>query len=92
MKLSQKLKDDNVPQYTVLEDEPRVAGYDWYSWGEESALKKVLIHDREQNKNYDIGDRSDIVKALRQRQFYRVYVPSEQWREKIDNLWAEISK
>jgi uncharacterized protein len=75
----------------VLLDEPRVAGYDWYSWGDESALKKVLIHDREQNKNYDIGDRSDVVKALRRRQFFRVYVPDREQQQKVYRLWEEIA-
>jgi uncharacterized protein len=90
MRFRKALSEQKDPE-PVLIDAPQIAGYDWYSWGDESALKKVLIHDREQNKNYDIGDRSDVVKALRRRQFFRVYVPDRSRQQKVYQLWEEIA-
>ena len=90
--LTDLLKNERPEPSTVMSDEPRVTGYDWYSWGDESALKKVLICDREQNKNFDIGDRSDVVKALRQRQFFRIHVPDRDWQQRLETLWEEIGR
>ncbi len=67
----------------VLEDEPRLVGYDWYSWSQESALQKVLVEDKEHSENFDIGDRSDVVKALKRKEFYRIYIPTSDHRDSI---------
>lgn len=90
-RLRNDAKDLNLERHvTLLEDEPRLTGYDWYSWTEESALKKVLIQDIERNENIDIGDRSEIIKALKKEEFCRVYVPNEDRRERIEAIWKGL--
>lgn len=77
--------------YTLLEDDPEIEGYHGYGWEDETALKKVLIRDSEQNKNYvDIASRSEIVKALQKQRIYRVYVPDAEARQKVTDLWKDV--
>jgi len=91
--LKEKVKELGMEfGYNILYDEPRLVGYDWYTWGEESTLKKVLVKGVEQNKNYDIGDRSEIIKALKKEDFYRIYVPDNEKRGVVEAIWTEIAK
>lgn len=77
---------------TLLEDDGKIGGYSWYEWESENALKKVLVDDSEQNVNpSDIATTSKIVQSLMQERFYRVYVPENDDKEKIELLWKEIA-
>ena len=75
--------------WTLLEDQPRVVGYDWYSWGDENALKKVLVMNPEHNTNIDIGQKSDIIQTLSKKEFHRFYVPNEETREAVKQIWRD---
>ena len=74
---------------TLIDDRPRQTGYDWYEWDTPSSLKKVLVRDIERNENIDIAGASEIVRALNDRKFLRVYVPDSESREKVEGLWRE---
>ena len=78
-------------RFTLIEDDPSLTGYTWYSWDEDSALKKVLIQDRERSENIDIGNRSDLIKALKNERFYRIYVPSEEAKKRVWQRCREIA-
>lgn len=79
--------------WTLLPDDPRIEGYKWYDWESENALKKVLVDDSEQNVNIqDIAGSSNIVKSFLEEHIYRVYVPDDEAKRKIEALWKEITR
>lgn len=75
---------------TLLEDDPKLAPYKWYSW-DENTLMKVLVQDIEQRKNIDVGEKSDVIRALRAEELYRVYVPDYERRDEIEKIWREVA-
>jgi HD superfamily phosphohydrolase len=70
---------------SIVTDRPRVTGYDWVDFGDSGSLKKVLIRG-EQNENIDLGQESEIVQALKKRDFCRVYVPGSKEVKIIKSL------
>jgi HD superfamily phosphohydrolase len=70
---------------SIVTDRPRLTGYDWVDFGDSGSLKKVLIRG-EQNENIDLGQDSEIVQALKKKDFYRVYVPGPTEAEMIKTL------
>ena len=74
----------------MLEDDPKLAPYKWYSW-DENTLMKVLVQDIEQKKNIDVGEKSEVIRALRVEEFYRVYVPDHGRRDEIEKIWREVA-
>lgn len=70
---------------SLVTDRPRVTGYDWVDFGDSGSLKKVLIRG-EQNENIDLRQESEIVQALKKKDFYRVYVPGPKEVEIIKSL------
>lgn len=77
---------------TLLEDDPEIEGYEEHGWEDETALNKVLIYDSEQKKNtVDIETESEIVKALEKKEkFYRIYVPDNERKTRIEKLVKEV--
>ena len=71
---------------TLIVDQPRQTGYDWYEWDSHSALKKVFVQSMDRNENIDIGA-SPLVEALVKRSFIRVYVPEPGDLQKVERLW-----
>ncbi|MCB1083819.1 MAG: hypothetical protein KDK61_05880, partial [Simkania sp.] len=56
------------------------------------ALKKIFIYDSERGENVDIGDDSKLVQALKQENFYRVYVSDQAQKKHVKSLWEELSQ
>jgi hypothetical protein len=88
-----RLKDSGrAPNY--LFDDASVTFYKWYDFGDPSALNKVLVKFHKDDKEpSDIGSRSDILKAMREKEMIlRYYAPEEGDLGRLNEIWKESSQ
>ena len=79
----------------LFDDESTVTPYMWYDFNDASALNKVLVKARaDQREPEDIAEVSPIVKALynngRPGRVQRVYAPDKEKVEDLDKILQEV--
>jgi uncharacterized protein len=89
MRRVKDLRDSEGKFPKLLTDDPQISGYVWYDFESDSAFDKVWVkRERHDVEPGDIAQFSDIVKTLVKRaRIYRLYVPSKEEANQIDQLF-----
>lgn len=76
---------------TLLHDRFTLSAYGVYDFGDRQALQKVLIDSTDKPGSIDdIATQSEVVRAISDRKFYRVYVPDAAAVESVRQIWEEL--
>jgi uncharacterized protein len=81
-----------IAQYDIFEDSPQRDPYKRRGYDTPDALSKVLIRNSVGGQYQDLGNLSDVVKALQKRTIYRVYADRRESFEKIFDLAKGIGQ
>jgi HD superfamily phosphohydrolase len=85
-RLSKAKKDGAFEEFDVLEDSAKRNPYERRHYGTPAALEKVHIRIGSSPNPEDLGDVSDVVRALREKSIYRIFVRNKRVKGLIENL------
>lgn len=80
-------------QVDVLEDRQKASAYKIHDYESKEALEKIVIRRADGSGRYDdVAELSPVIKAIGERELFRVYARDECVMERIEWVWQEASR
>jgi hypothetical protein len=82
-----------LDEVDVLVDRQKVSAYKIHDYESEGALEKIVIRRADgSDRHDDVANVSDVVKAIGERELFRVYARDKTSMDRLKNIWHEVSQ